>query len=61
MFKFVMKIFYGTIVVENTHLIPENGVPLYVLDDLIPPFEDINRLIYSVVCANHCNSLTDAL
>ncbi|KAF8070662.1 hypothetical protein FPV67DRAFT_1035171 [Lyophyllum atratum] len=42
LFKFVLKIFYGTIVVENTHLIPETGKPC-------------------IVCANHSNSLTDAL
>ncbi|KAG7098823.1 hypothetical protein E1B28_000727 [Marasmius oreades] len=42
LFKFVLKIFYGTIVVENTHLIPEDGFPC-------------------IVCANHSNSLTDAL
>ncbi|EIW83042.1 hypothetical protein CONPUDRAFT_164054 [Coniophora puteana RWD-64-598 SS2] len=42
LFKFVLKIFYGSIVVENAHLIPPTGVPC-------------------VVCANHSNSLTDAL
>ncbi|RDB25178.1 Glycerol-3-phosphate O-acyltransferase 2 [Hypsizygus marmoreus] len=42
LFKFVLKIFYGTIVVENAHLIPETGRPC-------------------IVCANHSNSLTDAL
>ncbi|KAF9263377.1 hypothetical protein L218DRAFT_902476 [Marasmius fiardii PR-910] len=42
LFRFVLKIFYGTIVVENTHLIPEDGFPC-------------------IVCANHSNSLTDAL
>ncbi|KAK2464280.1 hypothetical protein APHAL10511_003737 [Amanita phalloides] len=42
LFRFVLKIFYGTIVVENTHLIPETGKPC-------------------IVCANHSNSLTDAL
>ncbi|KZT10657.1 uncharacterized protein LAESUDRAFT_734480 [Laetiporus sulphureus 93-53] len=42
LFKFVLKIFYGTIVVENAHLIPPRGVPC-------------------IVCANHSNSLTDAL
>src|SRR6266576_3629487 len=29
LFKFVLKIFYGTIVVENAHLIPETGKPWY--------------------------------
>ncbi|PFH53782.1 hypothetical protein AMATHDRAFT_136834 [Amanita thiersii Skay4041] len=42
LFKFVLKIFYGTIVVENAHLVPERGRPC-------------------IVCANHSNSLTDAL
>ncbi|KAI0632359.1 hypothetical protein C8Q77DRAFT_1197670 [Trametes polyzona] len=42
LFKFVLKIFYGTIVVENVDLIPPRGVPC-------------------IVCANHSNSLTDAL
>lgn len=27
MFKFVLKIFYGTIVVENADLIPPRGTP----------------------------------
>ncbi|GBE81174.1 hypothetical protein BKA93DRAFT_814177 [Sparassis latifolia] len=42
LFQFVLKIFYGTIVVENTHFIPPRGEPC-------------------IVCANHSNSLTDAL
>ncbi|RPD59758.1 hypothetical protein L226DRAFT_480684 [Lentinus tigrinus ALCF2SS1-7] len=42
LFKFVLKIFYGTIVVENVDYIPPRGVPC-------------------IVCANHSNSLTDAL
>ncbi|KAM5533713.1 hypothetical protein V8D89_012586 [Ganoderma adspersum] len=42
LFKFVLKIFYGTIVVENVDHIPPRGVPC-------------------IVCANHSNSLTDAL
>ncbi|TBU25155.1 hypothetical protein BD311DRAFT_790578 [Dichomitus squalens] len=42
LFKFVLKIFYGTIVVENVDNIPPRGVPC-------------------IVCANHSNSLTDAL
>ncbi|KAH7920538.1 hypothetical protein BV22DRAFT_1039733 [Leucogyrophana mollusca] len=42
LFKFVLKIFYGTIVVENTEFIPKTGQPC-------------------IVCANHSNSLTDAL
>ncbi|KAF9070113.1 hypothetical protein BDP27DRAFT_1392088 [Rhodocollybia butyracea] len=41
LFRFVLKIFYGTIVVEAEHLVPENGA--------------------CIVCANHSNSLTDAL
>ncbi|EGO00193.1 hypothetical protein SERLA73DRAFT_180644 [Serpula lacrymans var. lacrymans S7.3] len=42
LFQFVLKIFYGTIVVENADLIPKTGQPC-------------------IVCANHSNSLTDAL
>ncbi|THU95394.1 hypothetical protein K435DRAFT_666471 [Dendrothele bispora CBS 962.96] len=42
LFKFVLKIFYGSIVVENVDVIPKTGVPC-------------------IVCANHSNSLTDAL
>ncbi|CEL57843.1 putative acyltransferase C1718,04 OS=Schizosaccharomyces pombe (strain 972 / ATCC 24843) GN=SPBC1718.04 PE=1 SV=1 [Rhizoctonia solani AG-1 IB] len=42
LFKFVLKVFYGTIVVENEHFIPQNGDAC-------------------IVCANHSNSLTDAL
>ncbi|KAI0341905.1 hypothetical protein BDW22DRAFT_1331173 [Trametopsis cervina] len=42
LFKFVLKIFYGTIVVEGTENIPLRGTPC-------------------IVCANHSNSLTDAL
>ncbi|KZT21420.1 hypothetical protein NEOLEDRAFT_1073436 [Neolentinus lepideus HHB14362 ss-1] len=42
LFKFALKIFYGTIVVENADYVPKTGEPC-------------------VVCANHSNSLTDAL
>ncbi|KAH0827848.1 hypothetical protein J3R83DRAFT_3474 [Lanmaoa asiatica] len=42
LFHFVLKIFYGAIVVENTEYIPKTGEPC-------------------IVCANHSNSLTDAL
>ncbi|KAG9316603.1 hypothetical protein JVU11DRAFT_2657 [Chiua virens] len=42
LFHFVLKIFYGSIVVENTEYIPKTGDPC-------------------IVCANHCNALTDAL
>lgn len=42
LFKFVLRIFYGTVVVENADLIPKTGRPC-------------------IVCANHSNSLTDAL
>ncbi|EPQ57013.1 hypothetical protein GLOTRDRAFT_120391 [Gloeophyllum trabeum ATCC 11539] len=42
LFKFVLKIFYGTIVVENAEHVPKTGEPC-------------------IVCANHSNSLTDAL
>ena len=30
LFQFVLKIFYGTIVVENAHFIPKNGQPWLV-------------------------------
>jgi len=30
LFRFVLKIFYGSIVVENAHMVPENGIPWYV-------------------------------
>ncbi|KAF5351687.1 hypothetical protein D9756_007529 [Leucocoprinus leucothites] len=42
LFRFVLKIFYGSIVIENAHLVPKTGIPC-------------------IVCANHSNSLTDAL
>ncbi|KAF7306091.1 PlsC domain-containing protein [Mycena chlorophos] len=42
LFRFVLKIFYGTIVVEGASNIPKTGQPC-------------------IVCANHSNSLTDAL
>ncbi|KXN91075.1 hypothetical protein AN958_03142 [Leucoagaricus sp. SymC.cos] len=42
LFRFVLKIFYGSIVVENAHLVPKTGMPC-------------------IVCANHSNSLTDAM
>ncbi|KAJ7772610.1 hypothetical protein DFH07DRAFT_901978 [Mycena maculata] len=42
LFRFVLKIFYGSIVVEGTNNIPKTGRPC-------------------IVCANHSNSLTDAL
>ncbi|KAF7428289.1 hypothetical protein PC9H_007510 [Pleurotus ostreatus] len=42
LFQFVLKIFYGTIVIENTHYVLPDGEPC-------------------IVCANHSNSLTDAL
>ncbi|KAJ7079098.1 hypothetical protein B0H15DRAFT_924617 [Mycena belliarum] len=42
LFRFVLKIFYGSIVVEGTSNIPKTGRPC-------------------IVCANHSNSLTDAL
>ncbi|KAI0266804.1 hypothetical protein BC834DRAFT_969315 [Gloeopeniophorella convolvens] len=42
LFKIVLKIFYGTIVVEGVENIPQTGRPC-------------------IVCANHTNSLTDAL
>ncbi|KAI5117786.1 hypothetical protein M0805_000429 [Coniferiporia weirii] len=40
--KFLLSIFYGTIVVENADLIPGNGKPC-------------------IFCANHSNSVTDAI
>jgi len=42
LFRIVLKIFYGTIVVEGVDNIPQTGRPC-------------------IVCANHTNSLTDAL
>ncbi|KAG8984188.1 hypothetical protein FRB94_006279 [Tulasnella sp. JGI-2019a] len=42
LFKFVLNVFYGTIVIENEHYIPDDGEPV-------------------ILCANHTNSLTDAL
>ncbi|KAI0305770.1 hypothetical protein B0F90DRAFT_1624477 [Multifurca ochricompacta] len=42
LFRIVLKIFYGTIVVEGVENIPQTGRPC-------------------IVCANHTNSLTDAL
>ncbi|KAF5393517.1 hypothetical protein D9757_000786 [Collybiopsis confluens] len=42
LFKFVLKVFYGTIVINNADLVPVRGKPC-------------------IVCANHSNSLTDAL
>ncbi|KAF7315454.1 PlsC domain-containing protein [Mycena indigotica] len=42
LFRFVLKIFYGTIVVEGASNVPKTGKPC-------------------IVCANHSNSLTDAL
>jgi glycerol-3-phosphate O-acyltransferase/dihydroxyacetone phosphate acyltransferase len=42
LFRVVLKIFYGTIVVEGVENIPQTGHPC-------------------IVCANHPNSLTDAL
>ncbi|KAJ3505142.1 hypothetical protein NLJ89_g7566 [Agrocybe chaxingu] len=42
LFRFVLKIFYGSIVIENIDAVPKTGRPC-------------------IVCANHSNSLTDAL
>jgi len=42
LFKFVLKVFYSSIVIENPEYIPQDGVPC-------------------ILCANHSNSLTDAL
>ncbi|KAF8586687.1 hypothetical protein K439DRAFT_1340225 [Ramaria rubella] len=42
LFKFVLKVFYGTIVVENEEYLPKKGESC-------------------IFCANHTNSLTDAL
>ncbi|KAF8507451.1 hypothetical protein BU17DRAFT_100471 [Hysterangium stoloniferum] len=42
LFKFVLKVFYGTIVIENVDYIPKKGEAC-------------------ILCANHTNSLTDAL
>lgn len=58
LFKFVLKIFYGSIVVENIHYIPETGRPWYDGSCL-----HICKAHFSssIVSANHSNSLTDAL
>ncbi|KAF8334240.1 uncharacterized protein EI90DRAFT_3051548 [Cantharellus anzutake] len=42
LFKFVLKVFYASIVIENEDFIPGNGCP-------------------TIICANHGNSLTDAI
>ena len=59
LFKFVLKIFYGSIVVENSDLIPPDGQPWLVAHRL--SHQSLNRVVVSIVCANHSNSLTDAL
>ncbi|ESK96626.1 acyltransferase domain protein [Moniliophthora roreri MCA 2997] len=48
LFKFVLKIFYGTIVVENTHLIPENGIPCIVSANHSNSLTDALLLVTSV-------------
>lgn len=40
--QFVLKVFYGSIIIENEQYIPPNGAPC-------------------IICANHSNSLTDAM
>ena len=59
LFKFVLKIFYGTIVVEGTENIPLRGQPWLVCCTAVP--RSLIYPIHSIVCANHSNSLTDAL
>ena len=56
----MLKIFYGTIVVENAELIPAKGEPWFVSLVLSPRFV-LTAAHDSIVCANHSNSLTDAL
>ena len=59
LFKFVLKIFYGSIVVENAKLIPPDGQPWSVSPH---PLLSLSLSgAFSIVCANHSNSLTDAL
>lgn len=59
LFKFVLKIFYGTIVVENADVIPPNGRPWFVTLSCLS--STLVTVDHSIVCANHSNSLTDAL
>lgn len=48
LFKFVLKIFYGTIVVEGTENIPERGKPWY------------DYLVFTLVEASHCLPVSSA-
>jgi len=59
LFRFVLKIFYGSIVVENPDSIPPDGQPWSVPRSLSRSLS--LTIISSIVCANHSNSLTDAL
>ncbi|KAG6920274.1 hypothetical protein DXG01_005043 [Tephrocybe rancida] len=48
LFKFVLKIFYGTIVVENAHLIPETGRPCIVSANHCNSLTDALLLVTSI-------------
>ncbi|GLB37645.1 putative phosphate acyltransferases [Lyophyllum shimeji] len=48
LFKFVLKIFYGTIVVENAHLIPETGRPCIVSANHSNSLTDALLLVTSI-------------
>ncbi|KAF8650387.1 hypothetical protein AX16_005195 [Volvariella volvacea WC 439] len=48
LFKFVLKIFYGTIVVENANLIPENGHPCIICPNHSNSLTDALMLVTSV-------------
>jgi glycerol-3-phosphate O-acyltransferase/dihydroxyacetone phosphate acyltransferase len=62
LFKFVLKIFYGTIVVEGAEFIPKNGQPWCVRRECCCGKTCMTEAVLcSIVCANHSNSLTDAL
>lgn len=64
LFRFVLGVFYSTVVVEGAENIPEDGVPWCAR---FLPFERARipcsppRHPHSMLTANHCNSLTDAL
>ncbi|TFK68675.1 hypothetical protein BDN72DRAFT_870881 [Pluteus cervinus] len=48
LFKFVLKIFYGTIVIENAELIPKNGRPCIVCPNHSNSLTDALMLVTSV-------------
>ncbi|KIO31598.1 hypothetical protein M407DRAFT_14069 [Tulasnella calospora MUT 4182] len=48
LFKFVLNVFYGTIVVENEHYIPKNGEPVIVCSNHVNSLTDALLLVTSV-------------